>query len=176
MVSQSLRLAEDEFLEHQKVQLSMMRGGFADYARTRLPYELQLFVKRWYETRRPELERFLGECAQHIAREYGRHFGSALALPAVGLGSAGVGALDMAGNVYEWVEDCWHDDYEDAPADGSAWGSGPCPASPQGISSHVVRGGALFKPWGDNRTASRNWVDPPPNLGVGARCVREVAP
>jgi formylglycine-generating enzyme required for sulfatase activity len=28
---------------------------------------------------------------------------------------------DTAGNVWEWVEDCWHGDYKEAPKDGSAW-------------------------------------------------------
>lgn len=31
------------------------------------------------------------------------------------------GVYDMEGNVWEWVEDIWHDSYEGAPADGSAW-------------------------------------------------------
>lgn len=51
------------------------------------------------------------------------------------------GLFDMAGNVDEWVEDCWHGSYEGAPGDGSAWTSGDC-------DSRVLRGGSY-----DNATA-----------------------
>lgn len=46
------------------------------------------------------------------------------------------GLFDMAGNVKEWVADCWHGNYEDAPVDGSAWTS-KCIGS-----DRVVRGGS----------------------------------
>ena len=35
------------------------------------------------------------------------------------------GLYDMHGNVSEWVADCWHDSYEGAPTNGSAWNIDP---------------------------------------------------
>jgi len=32
-----------------------------------------------------------------------------------------LGIHDMSGNVWEWCEDDWHDDYNNAPDDGTAW-------------------------------------------------------
>lgn len=46
------------------------------------------------------------------------------------------GLFDMHGNVWEWVEDIWHDSYEGAPVDGSAWLQGA------DTSFRVIRGGS----------------------------------
>jgi formylglycine-generating enzyme required for sulfatase activity len=58
------------------------------------------------------------------------------------------GLHDMHGNVWEWVEDCYHESYEGAPDDGSGWGrenGGDC-------SVRVLRGGS----WDDDQDFARS--------------------
>jgi formylglycine-generating enzyme required for sulfatase activity len=61
------------------------------------------------------------------------------------------GLYDTAGNVREWVEDCWHASYEGAPTDGSAWleqGGGNC-------GKRLFRGGSWHSEPQDVRSAGR---------------------
>ncbi len=51
-------------------------------------------------------------------------------------GRSPYGALDMAGNVLDWVADCAHPTYDGAPSDGSAWTQDAC-------SSGLLRGGSF---------------------------------
>jgi formylglycine-generating enzyme required for sulfatase activity len=62
------------------------------------------------------------------------------------------GLFDMGGGVDQWVEDCWHRNYQGAPADGSAWVENACP-------SHVIRSGSWRKDSDYARTSSRGSYD-----------------
>src|SRR5690606_28968439 len=58
------------------------------------------------------------------------------------------GLHDVAGNVSEWVADCWHDSYRRAPADGRAWINPGC-------RDKVVRGGSWANSPAQTRSAWR---------------------
>ncbi|WP_242067508.1 formylglycine-generating enzyme family protein, partial [Leptolyngbya sp. FACHB-711] len=64
------------------------------------------------------------------------------------------GLSDMHGNVWEWCLDHWHDSYEGAPTDGSAW------ISEDENASRVLRGGSWDgTPW-SCRSACRTDLSP----------------
>jgi len=62
------------------------------------------------------------------------------------------GLFDMHGNVWQWVEDCWHDDYKGAPKNGAAWTCTP------DSGRRVVRGGSWNYDPGSLRSANRDWI------------------
>jgi formylglycine-generating enzyme required for sulfatase activity len=63
------------------------------------------------------------------------------------------GLHDTAGNVWEWVEDCWHENYNGAPTDGRAWreeNGGMC-------NLRVIRGGSWDLNPVNLRSSNRGW-------------------
>jgi formylglycine-generating enzyme required for sulfatase activity/serine/threonine protein kinase len=82
------------------------------------------------------------------------------------------GLYDMSGNVWEWVQDCYHDSYTGAPKDGSEW-RGSCSESGR----RVLRGGS----WGNGpwvlRSANRNGLVTGDRLNdLGFRVARTLTP
>jgi formylglycine-generating enzyme required for sulfatase activity len=80
------------------------------------------------------------------------------------------GLYDMAGNLWQWVQDCYHDNYYGASTDGSAVTSGDCP-------SRVIRGGSWISNPSLLRSAGRfrNTATSRSNL-LGFRVARTFAP
>ncbi len=81
-------------------------------------------------------------------------------------GASPYGVLDLAGNVWEWVADTYHETYEGAPADGSAW---------EGGQDRVFRGGSFLSPEDALRVTNRSFMNPLDHTdALGVRCCRTV--
>jgi formylglycine-generating enzyme required for sulfatase activity len=78
----------------------------------------------------------------------GSHWDSKSTAPVGSFAANAFGLYDMAGNVKQWVADCWNDNYSGAPADGSAWSGGDCIV-------RVHRGGGWYNSPTELRSASR---------------------
>jgi len=77
------------------------------------------------------------------------------------------GLYDMLGNVWEIVGDCWHDNYNGAPTDGSAWDDGSC-------KNIVIKGGAWLENLWDSRYASRLKFERGADTVIGFRLARDL--
>lgn len=78
-------------------------------------------------------------------------------------GASPYGALDMAGNVYEWVSDWYAEDYyASSPANN--------PTGPDSGIQRVLRGGAWNSRADNLRSANRFWAFPGRNDFDGFRC------
>lgn len=89
------------------------------------------------------------EISKH-ANTYGPKDGHTFTAPVGSYPPNAFGMYDMHGNVYEWVADCYHDSYEGAPTDGSAWIQ-----DPKCIRAHM-RGNDWGEPPIFSRSANRN--------------------
>jgi formylglycine-generating enzyme required for sulfatase activity len=80
------------------------------------------------------------------------------------------GLYDVHGNVWEWVEDCWHDDYNGAPTDGRAW-------TTEGCKYRLLRGGSWYMPPWALRSADRHRYTPDDrDYRYGFRVARTLTP
>ncbi len=80
------------------------------------------------------------------------------------------GLHDVHGNVFEWVEDCWHINYEGAPTNGSAW-------LEEGgdYARRVIRGGSWAINPGGLRSAIRDWSGTTNRLSIlGFRLAQDI--
>ncbi|NND57351.1 MAG: SUMF1/EgtB/PvdO family nonheme iron enzyme, partial [Xanthomonadales bacterium] len=78
------------------------------------------------------------------------------------------GLHDIAGNVGEWVRDCWHDSYLRAPVDGSAWINPGCKL-------RTLRGGYWASSPDQTRSAFRQAAKPDRRDGlIGFRIARDL--
>ena len=85
------------------------------------------------------------------------------------------GLYQVHGNAWTWTKDCWHDNYDGTPTDGTAWTSGECKRG-------VLRRGAWGSVPGNLRAASRAGFDQAPAFdqapcgSIGFRVARPVNP
>ena len=96
-------------------------------------------------------------------------------------GNIAQGVCDMAGNVWEWTQDEWHTNYNDAPSDGRGWCTGECPVNASDANydannntNRVMRGGR-WSGGGRLHTTNRDNGNPSSrNNAYGGRLIKSL--
>ncbi len=87
-----------------------------------------------------------------VCRDCGTHWDRFKTAKGDALEPNAFGLHHTVGNVWEWVDDCYADDFEQTPVDGSAMASGHCDL-------RVIRGGTYISDVRDVRSASRFFAE-----------------
>ena len=144
--------------------------AFCEYAGGRLPSEAEWeYGARGTDNRIYPWGNQTASCTYAIMADGGNGCGKNQTWPVCSktAGNSPFGLCDMAGNVWEWVADPWHGNYNGAPGDGSIWAH-------DDISHRVYRGGSwTYNPW-NLRASNRNgYVPTTRNNNLGVRCSRD---
>lgn len=78
------------------------------------------------------------------------------------------GLHDLHGNALEWVQDCWHDNYQGAPTDARPWMKG-CSEPAR----HVIRSGSWYDAPRYARSAFRGSIEVGNGFALGFRVARD---
>ena len=98
------------------------------------------------------------DAANFLYDELGVEIGTGRLTPVGNYPANPFGLVDLLGNTCEWTADAWHPDYQNSPADGSAWidgGKHACRAIRGGAWDHLPR--ILRASWRDWAPEHARW-------------------
>ena len=108
---------------------------------------------------------------------YNNHQGGTTPVGSYPIATSPYGALDMAGNVYEWVADLYDEGYYSISPYENPTGIGIDEVDDFRGEVYVTRGGTWYAPGFYLRVTMRGWSEPFwPHNGMGFRCVHHLSP